>query len=69
MYLGRRIGTSLRRYKQVSNETPNDVSVVCRQNVSLVCLHHVIEECRNDVLRKRNYDVTLAHPNHVSNKS
>ena len=45
--------TSQWRRKDVSNETPNDVSVVRRQDVSLVRLHDVIEERRDDVWRIR----------------
>ena len=35
----RPISTSPRRLKQVSNETPNDVSVVCQQDVLGVRIH------------------------------
>ena len=49
--LGRHIGMSLRRPKPVSNETPNYVSVVRRQDASLVRLHDFIEEHRDDVWR------------------
>ena len=51
--LGSHIGTSLRRPKPVLNETPNDVSVVRRQDVSLVRLHDVIEELHDDIWRIR----------------
>ena len=37
----RPISTSPRRLKQVSNETPNDVSVVRHQDVSVVRIHDV----------------------------
>ena len=69
MYLGCHIGPSLQRPKQVSSETPIKVSVVHQQDFSLVRLHDVMVECCHDVLRKRNYDVTLAYPRNVSNKS
>ena len=61
--LGPRNGRSLRHPKEVSNETPNDVSVVRRQDVLLV--QDVLEEYRGDFLRKRNYEVTLFRPYNV----
>ena len=61
--LGPRNGRSLRHPKEVSNETPNDVSVVRRQDVSLV--QDVLEEYLGDFLRKRNYEVTLFRPYNV----
>ena len=45
------LDTSQWRRKDVSNETPNYISVVRRQDVSLVRLHDVIEERRDDVSR------------------
>ena len=45
------LDTSQWRRKEVSNETPNFVSVVRREDVSLVRLHDVIEERRYDVSR------------------
>ena len=58
------VATSQRRLSirpsDVSNETPNDVSVVRRQDVSLV--KDVLEEYRGDFLQKGNYEVTLLRP-------
>ena len=49
-YWWRLINTSSRRLKQVSNETPNDVSVIRHQDVSVVHIH--------DVPLVRLYDVS-----------
>ena len=54
------LDTSQWRHSDVSNETPNDVSVVRRQDVSLV--KDVLEEYRGDFLQKGNYEVTLLRP-------
>ena len=61
--------TSQRRRKYISNETPNKVSVECRQDVSVVFLHDILLECCNNVTRGRNNDVTLVRLHDVSNKS
>ena len=53
--------TSQRRRRYVSNETPNDVSVVC--------LHDVLLECRGNVSRGRNEDVPSVRIHEVSSKS
>ena len=55
--------------KQISNETPNDVSVVRHQGVSVVRLHKVLLERRDDFSRGRNNDVLLLRLHDVSNKS
>ena len=42
----------------VSNETPNDISVVCHQDVSVVRLHDVIKECSDN---SQEYITTAYH--------
>ena len=49
--------TSWRRHRYVPNETPNDVSVECRQDVSLARLHDILLERLDDALNRRNNDV------------
>ena len=53
--------TSQRRRRHLSNETPNDVSVECRQDVLL--------ERRDNVLRGHNSDVPSVRLHVISNKS
>ena len=49
---------SQRRRRYVSNETPNDASVECRQDVSVVRLQDVLLVCRDHVSRGRNDDTS-----------
>ena len=49
---------SQRRRRYVSNETPNDASVKCRQDVSVVCLQDVLLVCRDHVSKGRNDDTS-----------
>ena len=51
------MGTSAQRLKLVSNETPNDVSMVRRQDVSVVALRDVAQEGFNDVSKVPNHNV------------
>ena len=57
--------TSQRRRKYVSNETPYDVWMECRQDVSVVLLHNVLLERRDDVLE----DVITSSHQYVSTTS
>ena len=41
MYQKRPISTSTQHLKQVSNETPNDVSVVDHQDISVAHIHNI----------------------------
>ena len=61
--------TSQRRRRYVSNETPNDVSMECRQDVSVVRLYDVLLERHNDVSKGRNSDAPSLRLHDVSNKS
>ena len=54
------VRTTLRLHN-VSNETPNDISVVCHQDVSVVGLHGVIKERSDNVSRVHNNDVPLVN--------
>ena len=51
------MGTSAQRLKLVSNETPNDVSMVRRQDVSVVALRDAAQEGFNDVSKVPNHNV------------
>ena len=42
MHQQRPISTSTQHLKQVSNETPNDISVVDHQDISVACIHNVL---------------------------
>ena len=53
--------TSQQRGRYVSNETPNDVSVVR--------LHDVLLVCRDDVLGGQNDDVQSVRLHNISDKS
>ena len=52
------MGTSAQRLKLVSNETPNDVSMVRRQDVSVVALRDAAQEGFNDVSKVPNHNVS-----------
>ena len=52
------MGTSAQRLKLVSNETPNDVSMVRRQDVSVVALRDAAQEGFKDVLKVPNHNVS-----------
>ena len=52
------MGTSAQRLKLVSNETPNDVSMVRRQDVSVVALRDTAQEGFNDVSKVPNHNVS-----------
>ena len=51
------IGTSSRRLKLVSNETPNDASMVRHQDVSVVHLHDAAKYRCSDVSKVPNHNV------------
>ena len=65
----RSLCTSQWRRRYVSNETPNDVSMVRRQDVSVVRLHDFLLERPNDVSKGRNSHVPSWRLRDVSNKS
>ena len=52
------IGMSSRRLKLVSNETPNDASMVRHQDVSVVQLHDAAQERCSDVSKVPNHNVS-----------
>ena len=61
--------TSQQRRRYVSNETPNNVSMECRQDVSAVRLYEVLLERHNDGSKGRNNDAPSLRLHNVSNKS
>ena len=61
--------TSQRCRRYVSNETPNDVSMVHRQDVSVVRVHNVLLEYRDDVSRGRSNNFPPVRLHDVSNRS
>ena len=61
--------TQQQRLRNVSNETPNNVSLERRQDVSVVDFHDVLLERRDNVLKGHNNDVPSVRSKQVSNET